>query len=97
MTMALEQRRRSCWTEEFWGHHCEGFRVEGPHAFIGVVDGVRRSPEGDIEALLVWQHGALQVVPAVYIESVDEWRELITVRQPPALQAVAGRRRGREG
>ena len=85
MTTMVEQDHSSCWSESFWIHHCEGFRVERPDGQIGVVEGVERGSNGEVEALLVRESGALHVVPVSHVESVEGWNELVTLRGNPVL------------
>jgi len=38
---------------DYWLAHCEGFRVEGPHGRLGVVERVLRDDDGRVSAIVV--------------------------------------------
>jgi hypothetical protein len=79
MPATIEAQKQSCWTDEFWIRHCEGFRVERPGGPIGIVEGVRHGPDGEVEALLVRHEGLVRVVPTSDVRAVDGWLEVVFV------------------
>jgi hypothetical protein len=89
MATTIAQDHPSCWSETFWIQHCEGFRVEGLDGHPGIVEGIKREPNGEVLALLVREGDAVRhLVPVSHVESVDGWEELVRLRTPVPNQRL---------
>ena len=87
MPTMTEKAPASCWRDEFWIHHCEGFRVEQPDGTIGVIEGIARGADGDVTALFVREDDELHAVPIDHVEAIDGWYEVVVLRGSPSLHA----------
>ncbi len=69
---------------EYWLHHCDGFRVDGPDGRIGVVDHVEQDLEADAPDVVAVASGLWRIrrirIPLTEVVEVQPGRRRIVVR-----------------
>lgn len=69
---------------DYWLHHCDGFRVDGPDGRIGVVDHVEHSFEADAPDVVAVASGLWRIrmsrIPLTDVVEVQPGRGRLVVR-----------------
>jgi hypothetical protein len=70
---------------EYWLHHCDGFRVDGPDGRVGVVDHVELGLEADVPDVVAVASGLWRIrltrIPLRHVVAVEPGRRRLVVRK----------------